>query len=152
MIRKEQNIRIKNKKAFFDYEILETFIAGIQLTGTEIKSIRAGKAGLADSFCSFINNQLYDRNMHIAEYDFGTCNNHMAKRDRKLLMNRKELDKLVKKTKEGGITIVPLKMFINDRGLAKLEISLAKGKKTNEKRESLKLKDDAREMDRAMKH
>ena len=152
MIRKEQNIRIKNKKAFFDYEILETFIAGIQLTGTEIKSIRAGKAGLADSFCSFINNQLYVRNMHIAEYDFGTCNNHMAKRDRKLLMNRKELDKLVKKTKEGGITIVPLKMFINDRGLAKLEISLAKGKKTYDKRESLKLKDDAREMDRAMKH
>ena len=102
MIRKEQNIRIKNKKAFFDYEILETFIAGIQLTGTEIKSIRAGKAGLADSFCSFINNLLYVRNMHNAEYDFGTCNNDMAKPDRKLLMNRKKLDKLVKKTKKVG--------------------------------------------------
>lgn len=152
MIRKEQNIRIKNKKAFFDYEIIETFVAGIQLAGTEIKSIRGGKASLIDSFCSFINNQLYVRNMHIAEYDFGTCNNHVAKRDRKLLMNRKELDKLQKKTKEGGITIVPLKLFINDRGIAKLEISLAKGKKTYDKRETLKLKDDAREMDRAMKH
>lgn len=152
MIRKEQNIRIKNKKAFFDYEIIETFVAGIQLAGTEIKSIRSGKASLIDSFCSFINNQLYVRNMHIAEYDFGTCNNHVAKRDRKLLMNRKELDKLQKKTKEGGITIVPLKLFINDRGIAKLEISLAKGKKTYDKRETLKLKDDAREMDRAMKH
>ncbi|MFY9151535.1 MAG: SsrA-binding protein SmpB [Prolixibacteraceae bacterium] len=151
MIRKEQNIRIKNKKAFFDYEIIETFIAGIQLAGTEIKSIRGGKASLIDSFCSFINNQLYVRNMHIAEYDFGTCNNHVAKRDRKLLMNRKELDKLQKKTKEGGITIVPLKLFINDRGLAKLEISLAKGKKTFDKRETLKLKDASREMDRARK-
>lgn len=151
MVHKQQNIRIKNKKAFFDYEILETFIAGIQLAGTEIKSIRGGKASLVDSFCSFINNQLYVRNMHISEYDFGTCNNHVAKRDRKLLMNRKELDKLQKKTKEGGITIVPLKLFINDRGIAKLEISLAKGKKTYDKRETLKQKDDAREMDRARK-
>ncbi len=151
MVHKQQNIRIKNKKAFFDYEIIETFFAGIQLVGTEIKSIRGGKASLVDSFCSFINNQLYVRNMHISEYDFGTCNNHVAKRDRKLLLNRKELDKLHKKTKEGGITIVPLKLFINERGLAKLEIALAKGKKTYDKRETLKLKDDAREMDRARK-
>jgi SsrA-binding protein len=151
MVHKQQNISIKNKKAFFDYEIIENFYAGIQLTGTEIKSIRGGKAGLVDSYCSFYANQLYVKNMHIAEYDFGTCNNHIAKRDRKLLLNRKELDKLQKKTKEGGITIVPLKLFINDRGIAKLEISLAKGKKTYDKRETLKLKDDAREMDRARK-
>jgi SsrA-binding protein len=151
MVHKQQNISIKNKKAFFDYEIIENFYAGIQLTGTEIKSIRGGKAGLVDSYCSFYANQLYVKNMHIAEYDFGTCNNHIAKRDRKLLLNRKELDKLQKKTKEGGITIVPLKLFINDRGLAKLEISLAKGKKTYDKRETLKLKNDAREMDRARK-
>ncbi|HZL09498.1 MAG TPA: SsrA-binding protein SmpB [Prolixibacteraceae bacterium] len=151
MVQKQQKISIKNKKAFFDYEIIETFYAGIQLNGTEIKSIRGGKAGLVDSFCAFYFNQLYVRNMHISEYELGTCNNHISKRDRKLLLNRKELEKLQKKTKEGGITIVPLKLFINDRGLAKLEISLAKGKKTFDKRETLKSKDATREMDRAMK-
>lgn len=151
MTHTQQNIAIKNKKAFFDYEILETYIAGIQLAGTEIKSIRSSKASLVDSYCSFWDNQLFVKNMHIAEYDFGTCNNHVAKRDRKLLLNRKELAKMQKKTKEGGITIVPLKLFINDRGLAKLEISLAKGKKTFDKRETLKLKDASREMDRARK-
>ena len=151
MVHKQQNISIKNKRAFFDYEILENFYAGIQLSGTEIKSIRGGKAGLVDSFCTFANNELYVRNMHISEYELGTCNNHIAKRDRKLLLNRKELVKIQKKAKEGGITIVPLKLFINDRGLAKLEISLAKGKKTYDKRETLKLKDHTREMDRAMK-
>ena len=151
MVRKQQNISIKNKKAFFEYEIIENFYAGIQLSGTEIKSIRGGKAGLVDSFCSFSRNELYVRNMHISEYELGTCNNHIAKRDRKLLLQRKELLKIQKKAKEGGITIVPLKLFINDRGLAKLEISLAKGKKTFDKRETLKLKDHTREMDRAMK-
>jgi len=151
MTHKQQNISIKNKKAFFDYEILETFIAGIQLSGTEIKSIRSSKASLVDSYGSFWDSQLYVKNMHIAEYELGTCNNHIAKRDRKLLLTRKELDKMQKKTKEGGITIVPLKLFINDRGLAKLEIALAKGKKTFDKRETLKLKDDTREMDRARK-
>jgi len=151
MEHKQKNISIKNKKAFFDYEIIENFYAGIQLSGTEIKSIRGGKAGLVDSFCSFANNELYVRNMHISEYELGTCNNHIAKRDRKLLLNRKELIKIQKKAKEGGVTIVPLKLFINDRGLAKLEISLAKGKKTFDKRETLKLKDATREMDRAMK-
>ena len=151
MEQKQKHISIKNKKAFFDYEIIETFYAGLQLAGTEIKSIRGAKASLVDSYCSFYANQLYVKNMHISEYELGTCNNHIAKRDRKLLLNRKELDKLQKKTKEGGITIVPLKLFINDRGLAKLEISLAKGKKTFDKRETLKLKDDAREMDRARK-
>ena len=151
MEHKQKNISIKNKKAFFDYEIIENFYAGIQLSGTEIKSIRGGKAGLVDSFCSFANNELYVRNMHISEYELGTCNNHIAKRDRKLLLHKKELIKIQKKAKEGGITIVPLKLFINDRGLAKLEISLAKGKKTYDKRETLKLKDHTREMDRAMK-
>jgi len=151
MEHKQKNISIKNKKAFFDYEIIENFYAGIQLSGTEIKSIRGGKAGLVDSFCSFSNNELYVRNMHVSEYELGTCNNHIAKRDRKLLLQRKELIKIQKKAKEGGITIVPLKLFINDRGLAKLEISLAKGKKTFDKRETLKLKDHTREMDRAMK-
>ncbi|MDO8929735.1 MAG: SsrA-binding protein SmpB [Bacteroidota bacterium] len=151
MVRKQQNISIKNKKAFFDYEIIENFYAGIQLAGTEIKSIRGAKASLVDSYCSFVGTQLYVRNMHISEYELGTCNNHIAKRDRKLLLHKKELAKIQKKAKEGGITIVPLKLFINDRGLAKLEISLAKGKKTYDKRESLKLKDDTREMDRARK-
>lgn len=151
MVRKQQNISIKNKKAFFDYEIIENFYAGIQLAGTEIKSIRGAKASLVDSYCSFTGNQLYVKNMHISEYELGTCNNHIAKRDRKLLLHKKELAKIQKKAKEGGITIVPLKLFINDRGLAKLEISLAKGKKTYDKRESLKLKDDTREMDRARK-
>ncbi len=151
MTHRQQNITIKNKKAFFDYEILETFIAGIQLAGTEIKSIRGSKSSLVDSYCSFWDNQLYVKNMHIAEYELGTCNNHIAKRDRKLLLTRKELDKIQKKSKEGGITIVPLKLFINDRGLAKLEVALAKGKKTFDKRETLKLKDASREMDRARK-
>ena len=151
MVHKQQNISIKNKKAFFDYEIIENFFAGIQLAGTEIKSIRGGKAGLVDSYCSFTGNQLFVKNMHISEYELGTCNNHIAKRDRKLLLHKKELIKIQKKAKEGGITIVPLKLFINDRGLAKLEISLAKGKKTFDKRETLKLKDDTREMDRARK-
>ena len=152
MVRKQQNISIKNKKAFFDYEIIENFYAGIQLAGTEIKSIRGAKASLVDSYCSFTGNQLYVKNMHISEYELGTCNNHIAKRDRKLLLHKKELAKIQKKAKEGGITIVPLKLYINDRGLAKLEISLAKGKKTYDKRETLKLKDDTREMDRARKN
>lgn len=151
MTHRQQNISIKNKKAFFDYEILETFIAGIQLAGTEIKSIRSSKASLVDSYCAFWAGELYVKNMHIAEYEMGTCNNHIAKRDRKLLLSRKELDRMQKKAKEGGITIVPLKLFINDRGLAKLEIALAKGKKTFDKRETLKLKDASREMDRARK-
>ena len=151
MTHKQQNISIKNKKAFFDFEILENFFAGIQLVGTEIKSIRGGRAGLVDSYCVFERNELYVRNMNISEYELGTCNNHVAKRDRKLLLTRKELAKLQKKVKEGGITIVPLKLFINDKGLAKLEISLSKGKKTYDKRETLKLKDDTREMDRARK-
>jgi len=151
MAHKTQNINIKNKKAHFDYEILETFVAGIQLAGTEIKSIRGSKASLAEAYCRFTKNELFVVNMHISEYDFGNINNHEARRDRKLLLTKKELEKLQKKIKESGLTIIPLKMFLNERGLAKLEIGLARGKKTYDKRETLKQKDSQREMDRAMK-
>ncbi|MGD9556665.1 MAG: SsrA-binding protein SmpB [Mangrovibacterium sp.] len=151
MSHKKQDINIKNKRAYFDYEILEKFIAGIQLAGTEIKSVRNSKASIVESYCRFSQNELYVVNMNISEYDFGNINNHEARRDRKLLLTKKELDKLQKKTKESGLTIIPLKMFINDRGLAKMEIALAKGKKTYDKRETLKQKDARRDMDRAMK-
>ena len=146
------NIVIKNRKATFEYELIEKFTAGIMLVGTEIKSIRNGKANLSDSYCQFINQELYVKSLHIAEYEMGTHNNHVAKRDRKLLLNRKELNKLQKKVKESGLTIICTKLFINSKGLAKLGISLAKGKKTYDKRESLKLKDSKRDMDRMMKH
>lgn len=152
MAHKPQNISIRNKKAFFEYEMLETFVAGIQLVGTEIKSIRSAKASLVDSYCQFHMGELYVKNMHISEYDFGNINNHVAKRDRKLLLQKRELDKLAKKLKESGLTIVPLKLFIIERGFAKLEIALAKGKKVYDKRETLKEKDSKRDMDRAMKY
>jgi len=148
----QQNISIKNRKATFEYELVERFIAGMKLLGTEIKSIRNGRVNLKDSYCQFFRGELYARNMHIAEYELGTCNNHIAKRDRKLLLNKKELQKLEKKTKESGFTIVPTKLFVNDKGLAKLEIALARGKKTYDKRESLKAKDAKRDIDRMMKH
>ena len=148
---KKSNVLIKNKRATFDYEIMERYTAGIQLFGTEIKSIRDGKASLVDTFCSFINNELWVRNMHIATYFFGTYNNHVVRRDRKLLLNKKELAKLVRGTKETGYTIVPTKLFINDNGLAKLEIGLARGKKNYDKRQSLKEKEDKRAIDREMK-
>ena len=149
---KKSNIRIKNKRATFDYEIMEKYIAGIQLFGTEIKSIRDGKAALSDTFCTFINNELWVRNMHISSYIFGSYNNHEIRRDRKLLLNKRELRKLVRATKETGFTIIPTKMFINDKGLAKIEIGLAKGKKNYDKRQSLKEKEDKRSIDRAMKN
>ncbi len=151
MTHKPQNINIRNKRAYFEFEILEKFVAGIQLAGTEIKSIRNSKASIVEAYCRFTRNELYIVNMNISEYDFGNINNHEARRDRKLLLNKKELEKLKKKTKESSLTIVPLKMFLNDRGLAKLEIGLAKGKKTHDKRENLKEKDAKRDMDRAMK-
>lgn len=144
-------INIKNKRATFDYEVIDTFIAGIVLTGTEIKSIRLGKASLVDTFCFFTRGELWVKNMHVAEYFYGTYNNHSARRDRKLLLNRKELRKLERATKETGFTIVPLRLFINEKGLAKLVIALAKGKKEYDKRDSLKEKDDRREMDRMFK-
>ncbi len=145
------NIRIKNKRASFEYFILEKYVAGIVLTGTEIKSIRNGKASLADAYGLFENGELFVRGMHIAEYSYGTYNNHLAKRDRKLLLNKRELKKLFIKVKEKGLTLVPLVLFINDRGLAKLEIGLAQGKHHYDKREDLRKKDSQREIDRHLK-
>lgn len=147
----KSNINIRNKRATFDYEIIDRFTAGIQLFGTEIKSIRDGKASLSDTFCTFIKNELFVRNMHISTYFFGTYNNHDVRRDRKLLLNKRELTKLLRGTKETGLTIVPTKLFINEKGFAKLEVGLAKGKKNYDKRNSLKEKEDKRSMDRAMK-
>jgi len=145
------NIVIKNKKASFEYEVIESLEAGIQLAGTEIKSIRNGKASLIDSYCQFVNNELYVKNMHISEYEMGTCNNHIAKRDRKLLLNKRELQKWQKKIKESGLTIIPLKLFLNEKGIAKLEIALCRGKKIYDKRESIRDKDVQRDMDRNWK-
>jgi len=141
-------INIKNKKAWFEFFLLENFTAGIQLTGTEIKSLREGKASLADAYCLFAGEELFVKSLHIAEYTFGTYNNHDPKRDRKLLLNKRELRKLLNKTKEKGLTIIPTLLFINEKGLAKLDISIAKGKKLYDKRETLKSKDTQREMDR----
>ncbi|MCF0179717.1 MAG: SsrA-binding protein SmpB [Bacteroidales bacterium] len=149
---KVTTVNIRNKRATFDYEVLETFIAGIVLTGTEIKSLRAGKAGLTDSFCIFDRGELWTKNVYIAEYFYGTYNNHNSHRDRKLLLTKKELRGLAADSKEPGLTIVPLRLFINDNGLAKMEIALCKGKKEYDKRETLKDKEDRRAMDRAIKH
>ena len=148
---KSTPINIKNKRASFDYEFVDTYKAGIVLTGTEIKSIRMGKASLVDTFCYFIRGELWVKNMHIAEYFYGSYNNHTARRDRKLLLNRKELRKLERDSQAPGFTIVPTRLFINEKGLAKLVIALAKGKKQFDKRETLKEKDARREMDRAFK-
>lgn len=145
------NINIKNKKATFEYHILDKYVAGIALLGTEIKSIRQGKANINDSFCAFFEDGLYIRNMHIAEYSFGSFYNHEAKRDRKLLLTKKELKKLKDKGEEKGFTIVPLRIFINERGYAKVEIALAQGKKDFDKRETIKERESKRELDRIMK-
>jgi SsrA-binding protein len=143
------NINIRNKKASFDYEFLDKYTAGIVLTGTEIKSIRAGKVGLTDSFCLFENGELWAKDIHINEYFYGSYNNHKPVRDRKLLLTKKELRKLERGLTDPGTTIVPTSLFINERGLAKVTIALAKGKKEYDKRQSLKEKDDKRQMDRA---
>lgn len=145
-------INIKNKRASFEYHLLDKYVAGLQLLGTEIKSIREGKANINDSFCSFYEDGLYIRNMHIAEYSFGSFYNHEAKRDRKLLLTKRELKKLKDKGEEKGFTIVPLRIFINERGYAKIEIALAQGKKDYDKRETLKERDSKRELDRVMKY
>lgn len=145
---KQAPINIRNKRATFDYELLDTYTAGIVLTGTEIKSIRQGKASLVDSYCIFENNELWAKNIHITEYFYGSYNNHESRRDRKLLLNRNELRKIVRLTKETGFTIVPTRLFINDRGLAKVVIAVAKGKKSHDKRQALREKDDKRTMDR----
>ena len=141
-------INIKNKRASFDYEFIETYTAGIVLTGTEIKSIRLGKASLVDTYCYFVRGELWVKNMHIAEYFYGSYNNHSARRDRKLLLERKELRKLQQAVKNPGFTIVPTRLFINEKGLAKLVIGLARGKHEYDKRETLKERDDKREIDR----
>ncbi|MDD2529974.1 MAG: SsrA-binding protein SmpB [Bacteroidales bacterium] len=144
-------IDIRNKKAAFEYFLLQTFVAGMQLYGTEIKSLRQGKANLSDAYCSFVGDELWVNNLHIAEYRFGSYYNHQEKRARKLLLNKNELRKLQSKTKEKGLTIIPVLLFVDSRGYAKLEIALAKGKKSYDKRESIKTKDTKREVDRLMK-
>lgn len=145
-------VNIRNKRATFDYDVLDTFTVGIVLTGTEIKSLRAGKAGLTDSFCIFDRGELWAKNVYIAEYFYGTYNNHNAHRDRKLLLTRKELRGLANDSKEPGLTIVPLRLFINDKGLAKMDIALCKGKREYDKRDTLREKEDRRAMDRALKN
>ena len=146
-----EKIEIKNKRATFDYEILDVLTAGLVLTGTEIKSLRSGKANLTDSFCIIEKDEAFVRNMHISEYEKGGHYNHEPKRERKLLLNRQEINKWHIKLKEKGLTMVPLKLFINPKGLAKLDVGLARGKKTYDKRESLKEKDAKRQMDRVKK-
>jgi SsrA-binding protein len=146
------SVDIKNKRARFEYEFLDDFIAGIVLTGTEIKSIRNGKASITEAFCVLKKGELFIRNMYIAEYDAGSYNNHQPKRDRKLLLNRTELKKLERKLKDKGLTVIASKLFINDKNLAKLSIHLAKGKKLHDKRQDLKSKDTKRDMERAMKN
>ena len=146
-----KKINIRNKRATFDYEILEEYVAGIVLVGTEIKSIRLGKASMVDCYCYFEKNELWIRGMNVSEYDWGTCNNHVPRRDRKLLLNRKELNKLSRSLQDKGLTIVGLRLFLNERGLAKVAIGLARGRKSYDKREYLKENDAKREMDKAMK-
>ena len=147
-MRLKSDVNIKNRRATFDYEILERFTAGIQLYGTEIKSIRESKASLADTYCQFTGNELWVKQMHIAEYKFGSYANHEVRRDRKLLLTRKELRKLMRQTKETGKTIIPLRLYINEKGFAKMEIALCQGKHSYDKRQSLREKDLEREMKR----
>jgi len=144
-------INIKNKRAEHDYLVIDKYTAGIVLTGTEIKSIRAGKASLVDTFCYIHNGEMWMKNSYIAEYDLGSYNNHAVRRDRKLLLNRKEIRALQEETRSPGFTIVPLRIFINEKGLAKVVIGLCRGKKEYDKRATLREKQDRREMDRAMK-
>lgn len=151
-IRKKSPISIRNKKASFEYFFVETYTAGIVLTGTEIKSIRQGKASLVDSYCYIHNGEIWVKGMNISPYFFGSYNNHEAKRDRKLLLTKKEIHKLQEATKQVGFTIVPTLVFIDAKGRAKVDIALAKGKKEYDKRQTLKEKEDRREMDRAIKH
>ena len=144
----EKSVNIRNKRASHEYFLIQEFTAGILLTGTEIKSIRDGTASIADGYCTFTGTELFVRNMHIAEYTMGTHYNHEPKRDRKLLLTKRELKKLAVKVKERGFTIIPVLLFINENGLAKLTIALARGKHAYDKRETLKQKDHQREMER----
>ena len=150
-MKQKSDIRILNKKAKFEYIILDRYTAGIQLLGTEIKSIREGKASLVDSYCTVEHGEMYVKQMHIAEYRFGSYANHEVRRDRKLLLQRREIRKLAKATQDSGKTIIPLVLFINDRGLAKMEIALCQGKRTYDKRQSLREADDKRQMDQLKK-
>ncbi len=147
----QQNINIKNKRASFDYEFIEKYTAGIVLLGTEIKSIRMGKVSMNDSYCHFQGGELFVKNLSISEYEFGTHYNHEVRRERKLLLSKRELKKLDRKVKESGLTIVPTRLFLNDKGLAKLEIALSRGKANYDKRQNLKTKDAIREMERGRK-
>ena len=144
--KEKNNIRIKNNRASFEYFLIDRYTAGIVLTGTEIKSIREGKASLADAYCMFVNDEMFVIGMHISEYSLGTYNNHDPKRDRKLLLTKRELRKLKTKINEKGYTIIPIEMYINDKGMAKVEIALAKGKHFYDKRENLKEKDNKKEI------
>jgi SsrA-binding protein len=144
----EKIVNIKNKKASFEFEFIDTYVTGVMLKGTEIKSIRESKVSLTEAFCIFMDGELYIRQMHIAPYSMAASYNHEAVRDRKLLLKKKELEKLETKSAEKGLAIIPVRIFINDRGLAKLEIALARGKKTHDKRQDLKEKDAKRELQR----
>ena len=149
----KKSINILNKKARFSYDLMDTYTAGIVLTGTEIKSIRASKASIAESFCEFNDSgELLVINMTVQEYDHGNHFNHRPKAERKLLLNKKELRKLEKEVKNTGLTIIPTKLFINEKGFAKLKISLAKGKKLFDKRETIKDRDNKRNLDRIKKN
>ena len=151
LIRKKSPVNIRNKKASFEYFFVETYTAGIVLTGTEIKSIRNGKASLVDTYCYIINGELWVKGMSVSPYFYGSYNNHEMKRERKLLLKRKEIQRLHSATKQTGYTIVPLLVFIDQNGRAKMDIALCKGKKQFDKRQTLKEKEDRREMDRAFK-
>lgn len=146
-----QKVEIKNRKASFDYELLDVYTAGIVLVGTEIKSLRLGKASLVDAFCYFHNGELWLKGANISEYFYGSYNNHVARRERKLLLNAKELRRMQADVQSPGVTIVPLKLFINERGLAKIVVAVARGKKQYDKRASIREREDKRSMDRAMK-
>lgn len=148
MAKISNTVNIENRRAKFDYQFLETLTAGLVLKGTEIKSIREGKAGLSDSYCYFRNDELFVKNFHITEYADASFYNHEPLRERKLLLTKQELNKLLRKVKDQGLTIVPVKLFINDKGFAKLNIALAKGKKAFDKRDDIKKKDLEREMNR----
>ncbi len=147
-----KQINIRNKRASYEYSLLDKFTAGIQLSGTEIKSIREGKASIAEAYCLFINDELWVRSMHVNVYDPGSYNNHEPTRDRKLLLTKRELEKISKKIVSQGLTIIPLRLFIAESGYAKLDIAIAQGKKVHDKRESIKEKEQKRAIDRAMKH
>jgi len=148
MSRVNKTIQIKNKKVSYEYFLLEEYTAGLQLTGSEIKSIREGKASIAEAYCTFVGSELFVRNMHIAEYHHGGYSNHEPKRDRKLLLTSRELKKLSNKTIEKGLTMVPVLLYISEQGWAKLNFAIAKGKKFYDKRDTIKKKDIARDMDR----